>query len=95
MKLLYKLNQEQTNALALGEGEEICYCVPADLSFDSRKMQAREAYTGKIWLVVTQERLAVLEENGLAASYPLAECEKIKCEHQVHNGILTVTKKDG
>ena len=60
MKLLYTLNQEQMKALALGEGEEICYCVPADLSYDSRKMQVRETYSGKIWLVVTQERFARL-----------------------------------
>lgn len=95
MKLLYTLNQSQTEALELGEGESVCYCVPADLKFDSRKMQAREAYTGTIWLVVTDVRLMVLEEDRLVSSFRLEECEKIRCEHQVHSGILTVTKKDG
>lgn len=95
MKLLYTLNQVQTDALGLGPGEEPMYCVPVDLAFDSRKMQVRETYTGDIWLAVTQERLLVLEEDRLSASFRLDECEKIKCEHQVHSGILTVTKKDG
>ena len=71
------------------------YCVPVDLAFDNRKMQAREAYAGDIWLAVTQERLLVLEGEKLSAAFRLDDCEKIKCEHQVHSGILTVTKKDG
>lgn len=95
MKLLYTLNQTQTEALELAPGEEPMYCVPVDLGFDSRKMQARETYAGDIWLAVTQERLLVLEGDRLSASFRLDECEKIKCEHQVHSGILTVTKKDG
>lgn len=95
MKLLYILNQAQTEALGLKQGEEPMYCVPVDLGFDSRKMQAREAYTDKVWLVVTQERFLVLGEDGLAADFSLDDCEKIRCEHQVHSGIVTVTKKDG
>ena len=95
MKLLYILNQAQTEALGLKQGEEPMYCVPVDLGYDSRKMQAREAYTDKVWLVVTQERFLVLGEDGLAADFSLDDCEKIRCEHQVHSGIVTVTKKDG
>ena len=95
MKLLYTLNRAQTDALGLAPGEEPMYCVPVDLGFDSRKMQAREAYTDRVWLVVTQERFLVLEEERLAASFLLDDCEKIRCEHQVHSGIVTVTKKDG
>lgn len=95
MKLLYTLNQAQTDALELAPGEEPMYCVPVDLGFDSRKMQAREAYADRVWLVVTQERFLVLEEEQLAAAFLLDDCEKIRCEHQVHSGILTVTKKDG
>lgn len=95
MKLLYTLKQQQSDALGLSPGEEVMYCVPVDLGFDSRKMQARESYTGEIWLVVTSSRFLVLEGEALAASFSLDECEKVKCEHQVHSGILTITKKGG
>ena len=95
MKLLYTLTGAQREALGLSAGEEVLYCVPVDLEFDSRKMQAREAYAGRIFLVVTGTRFLVLQGDELSAQFPLAECEKIKCEHQVHSGIVVVTKKDG
>ena len=95
MKLLYTLTGSQREALGLEAGEEVLYCVPVDLEFDSRRMQAREAYAGTIFLVVTGTRFLVLQGDELSAQFPLAECEKIKCEHQVHSGIVIVTKKDG
>lgn len=95
MKLLYTLTDAQRQNLRLNPGEEPLYCVPVDLEFDSRKMQAREAYADKIWLVVTPERFSVLEGEQVASTFWLKECEKIKCEHQVHSGVVTVTKTDG
>ncbi len=95
MKLLYTLNKGQMDALGLAPGEDPMYCIPVDLGFDSRKMQAKQAYTEKTWIVVTGERLLVLEGENVAASFLLDDCETVKCEHQVHSGILTVTKKDG
>lgn len=95
MKLLYTLSGAQREALKLKPGEEPLYCVPVDLDFDNRKMRAREVYADKLWLVVTPGRFMVLEEDRLAAVFPLEECEKIKCEHQVHSGIVVVTRKDG
>lgn len=95
MKLLYSLTGPQREALKLRPGEEPVYCVPVDLEFDNRKMQPREAYAGKVFLVVTGERFLVLEGDRVSAEFLLAECEKIKCEHQVHCGIILVTKKDG
>ena len=82
-------------ALSLGEGEELYYCVPVDLNFDSREKLAREVYAEKTYLAVTGERFLVLEGEKLAASFRLEECEKIRCEHQVQSGIVTVAKKDG
>ncbi len=41
MKLNYTLSRQQMDALALVDGESICYCVPVDLLFDSQSMQAR------------------------------------------------------
>lgn len=95
MKLLYTLNGQQLEALQLTPGEEPMYCVPVDLEFDSRKMQAGEAYAKSVWLVVTEKRFVVLEENQVTFSFLLEECVKIKCEHQVHSGIVTVEKKEG
>lgn len=95
MKLLYTLNKTQTDALALETGERLRYCVPVDLEFDSRKMQAREAYASDVWLAVTEKRFVVLDAEKVVSTFWLADCEKIKCEHQVHSGILAVTKKDG
>ena len=42
MKLLYTLSGQQLEAIKLAPGEEPMYCVPVDLEFDSRKMQAGE-----------------------------------------------------
>lgn len=93
MKLLYKLSESQQKALALGAGEEIYYCVPVDLQYDNQGKLAGEAYAEKVYLVVTTSRFLVLEKETLTASFLLAECEKIKCEHQVNSGIVTVMMK--
>ena len=94
MKLLYKLSETQMNALSLGEGELLRYCVPVDLQFDNQTKQVGEAYAEKVWLVVTTARFLVMDEETVTASFLLAHCEKIKCEHQVHSGIVTVQLKD-
>lgn len=95
MKLLFALKEPQQKALALRAGEEIWYCVPTDLRFDNDKKKAESAYTDTSWLVVTTERLIVLEGEQKTAEYELRACEKIKCEHQVYSGIVSVLGKDG
>lgn len=95
MKLLYTLNRQQLDALALEPGEELRYCVPVDLEFDSRKKQAEEAYAKEVWLAVTEKRFLVLKGEETVCDFRLEDCEKIRCEHQVHSGIVTVEKKDG
>ena len=60
MKLLYKLEESQIEALALLEGESIWYCVPVDLGFDNKSKVAQEEYAKTEWVVVTDERLIVL-----------------------------------
>lgn len=95
MKLLYKLKEAQEKALSLREGETVWYCVPVDLRFDNSAKSAENSYADCTWLVVTEERLAVLEGERKTAEYELSECERIKCEHQVNSGILTVFFKDG
>lgn len=81
------------DALALAGGESIWYCVPVDLTFDNDHKLAREAYTSRVWLVVTEERFVVLNDATVTAVFPLKDCIKIKCEHQVNSGIVTVIMK--
>jgi len=95
MKLLYTLSQTQMDALALEQGEEICYCVPVDLELDGGTRRALEAYAEAVWLTVTDKRFLVLEGEKVVQAFWLKDCEKIKCEHQVHSGIVTVKARDG
>lgn len=95
MKLLYTLEEPQQKALQLRDGETVWYCVPVDLGFHNGKKKAESTYTDTTWLVVTEERLVVLEGPEKAAEYELKDCERIKCEHQVYSGIVTVFGKDG
>lgn len=95
MKLLYSLEQAQEKALGLREDESIWYCVPADLEFDNKKKRAEENYADSVWLAVTETRFFVLNGDAVTAQFLLSECDKIKCEHQVNSGIVTVIKRDG
>ncbi len=95
MKLLYTMKEPEQKALSLREGETVWYCVPVDLGFDNEKKRAETSYAETTWIVVTEERLMVLTGEVKTAEYELADCEKIKCEHQVYSGILTVFQKDG
>ncbi len=95
MKLLYTLTEPQMQALALRDGESVWYCVPVDLGFHNDKKSVGDSYTTTTWLVVTEERFVVLEEDKIATEYQLKDCEKIKCEHQVGSGIVTVFGKNG
>jgi len=95
MKLLYDPDDACKKALALSEGEELWYCVPADLAYNNRQKCAQQQYTSAVWLAVTTMRILVFENTEITASFYLKDCSKIKCEHQVNNGIVTVTPKNG
>ncbi len=95
MKLLFPLGEAAQAALSLEAGEEIRYCVPTDLTFDVKERQALAAYALDTMLVVTTRRLVVLQCGERQAEYFLADCDKIKCEHQVYSGVLTVFTADG
>lgn len=95
MKLNYELSEANLKALALEQEERILYCVPVDLSFDNAKKSAVTEYTSRTWLVVTNLRFEVLKDGDCTACFNLRDCEKIKCEHQVYSGIVTVYGKDG
>ncbi len=95
MNLHYPLPAKLQELYQPDEDESLLYCVPADLSFDPVKMQARNTYSASCFVAVTQKRLLVLEEDRPVRSFSLSRCDKIKCEHQVNSGLLTVTDKDG
>lgn len=95
MKLLYELEDACKQALDLRKDETIWYCVPVDLGFTQEGKKASDSYTDRQWLVVTEKRLVVMEQGTVTASFELKDCEKIKCEHQVYSGIVTVFGKDG
>lgn len=95
MKLLYTLTPAQITALNLETGEKLWYCVPVDLWYDNKSKQTKESFTDQVWLVVTGKRFLVLDDMQVTASFLLADCEKIRCEHQVHSGIVTVFTRDG
>ena len=95
MKLLYTLKESQQQALSLHDGETIWYCVPVDLAFDNGAHSSQTSYTDQMWIVVTEDRLMTLQGDEKTSEHLLADCEKIKCEHQVGCGIVTVFPREG
>ena len=91
MNLHYALDKPLLEALALDHGEELWYCIPVDLDFDNKSKKACTAYTSGTWLAVTPLRLVILSDTKVSATFYLKDCKKIKCEHQVNSGILTIT----
>ena len=85
MNLKYKLPKKEMELLNLSEKETIWYCAPYDI------------YQGKGfesfgYVVVTEERLIVLNQDEILEEIRLADCERIYCEPLVDNGVLVVRK---
>ena len=110
MKLLFTLTGSQLEALALSTGEKLQYCVPADLAYEpvKRGTQAAgsqsgnaanggavERYETDVFLAATNKRLVVLAGDQVTYQTNLKDCEKVRCEHQVGCGIITVTDLEG
>lgn len=85
MNLKFKLPKPQQEALGLGERESIRYCSPYDIDFAGH-------WTKNGYLVVTEERLVVLENEEIVEEIPVAELTYLKCEPLVNNGILVVRR---
>lgn len=96
MNLLFTLDEALEKKLELGQNEKIWYCVPTDLSFENKEKKAEISYADDAtYIVVTNKRFLVLSKREKVADYNLRDCDKIKCEHQVFSGIITVFLKDG
>ncbi len=94
MNLLYTLDEKQKSVLNLKENETIQYCVPVDLVYDNSSKTAGEEYSKKTYIVVTNRRFVVINDGTVSSEYGLDDCDRIKCEHQVYSGIVTVFGKD-
>lgn len=86
MILNYPLPEELYPHLNLKSDESIHYLAPYDLDFNLSFKQ--DGY-----VVITNYRLIVLSGTNVTHNINLSDCEKIKCESLVDNGILTVTIK--
>lgn len=95
MRLLYELEEDNLRALRLEAGEALWYCIPVDLAYSNKEKLSRASYGENSWIVVTDKRICVLLDKQLDYEQELDSCERVKCEHQVNCGILTVTDKNG
>ena len=109
MKLLFTLTESQMKALKLSNDEKLVYCVPADLAYDMEKEKTdlskkpvssvADRYEKNVYVAVSNKRLMVLAGEQVTFQKELKDCEKVRCEHQVGCGIITVTlaleQKDG
>jgi ATP-binding cassette subfamily B protein len=75
------------------EGEKLCYCVPIDLQFSNEEKKARSEYAKSSYVAVSERRFFVLSGTELVYVKDLKDIEKVKCESQVHSGIVAVTEK--
>lgn len=86
MILKFELNQENRNLCGLKENEEIFYCLPLDLDFSGN-------YRKNSYLVVTDNRILVLEEGFLTGDYPLEMWDCVKSEAGIGCGIVYGERK--
>ncbi len=87
MNLLFQLDEKRIEKIGLKD-QEIWYCVPYDLTKENRYV--RDGY-----VIVTKTRLLVTEKDRILFETELSECREIYSETLMHNGALTVVKKDG
>lgn len=85
MNLQYTLTQSSQRLCGLGEGEEICYCVPLDIDISGDYQN--DAYT-----VITNRRILTLEKGALSHDIPLEECEYAISRPQVSCGWFIVVR---
>ncbi len=87
MLLKYDLKKEYTELLHLKEDEEIAYCVPYDIGPDGKYI--RESY-----VVLTEERLFVIEEGSLKTELALKDIKELLSDPMIACGVLYYTKDD-
>ncbi|XEC96329.1 ABC transporter ATP-binding protein [Paenibacillus tarimensis] len=83
MKLNFDMPEEDRKAAGLAVGEEIRYCVPADLSFDGRRTEG--------YLVIGAEKWAYIERGEIRESCLIAESSDYKVVPLIGNAVLEAT----
>ncbi len=81
MQLNFTLSEEELSCLNLLDSEEIYYCIPSDI--DEKGTLRQHSF-----LVMTNQRVLLLEEGKLTKNFFIAECEKLVCEPQIACGLL-------
>ena len=89
MILQFELKEDYVKQLGLAQNEEIAYCVPYDIGEDGK-------YLKNSYVVVSEERLFVIEEGHLKKQIRLDEVSEILSEPMIACGVLyyTITGKD-
>lgn len=86
MNLLYPLSSEQRKTIEQ-YGEEIIYCIPADIS-------PKGDLLADCFAVATEKHLFLINKNFIEKTFLTTECRKFKCEPMVHSGVLIVKTED-
>lgn len=85
MILLFQLDESTKRLISQEADETIKYCVPYDIS-ESGEFQKCG------YVIATDKRLIITEDDRLLCNYKYSELTKIKCEAQVNCGILIVNE---
>lgn len=82
MELLIKLSSDTLRAAGLKHNEKIKYSSLTDISANGQYVDGA--------IVVTSDRIIVVENTKLIHSFPLAEIEAVKCDMMANNASLIV-----
>ncbi len=86
MILDYGLSEQNKKLLSLKNGEEIYYCVPYDIDDEG-------GWLSGSFVVVTTQRIFVLEKDVLKKTILLSDITDIKAETEISCGVLFVVLK--
>jgi ATP-binding cassette, subfamily B, bacterial len=84
MKLKYELPEEFYPQLGMSNNESIHYLAPYDLGLEL-------SYVSSGYVIVTNLRIIVIDGFVTLHNISLIDCERIRCESMVNNGVLSVT----
>ena len=87
MILKFDLKEAYVKQLKLAQNEEIAYCVPYDIGEDGK-------YLKESYVVVSEERLFVIEEGKLKKEIRLDEVSEILSEPMIACGVLYYKKNN-
>lgn len=87
MKLRFELSERDERAALQAVGDNIRYCVPADLSLLGLREEG--------YLVVGEERYAIIQDGDIKESYRIADAVEYKAIPLVGNVIIEAKEQEG